>query len=882
MFSKSNKKILKTLVKKKLTSSRNKNIIVVLSVALTCILFTSIFTSLHSVAKAVEDANLKKSGSSAHAVFKDLTNEQLNKLLKDDLISEYGVRRHLALVKGDKFIKNHIELAYSDENAARYNFVLSLVGSLPKENTNEVIIDLEVLELLGLSKDLGQEINLSFEMDGKLLSETFVLSGYFPKDDAIFANNIIISKSMSDKICNERAKLDNEFKENNWDLYVMFDNSYSIKDKLLRILEKNAYQNTNKNLANYIKTGINPSYLVSTFFSETSIGLIVILIVLLFIIILTGYLIIYNVFQIGVISDVKYYALLKSLGVTNKQFKIMLKYEAIILSSLGICVGLILGRLISVNITPYILYILNDVDPNTISASPYIFIISAFFSIFTVLISLRKPNKILRKISVVDGIKFTNLKSTKKMNRKINANISVFTMAKSNLCRNKRKTILTMLSLSFAVLLFTLTIIFVNSFSMDKYLDRYLFNDYIVADANYFRFDMKFMIKNELSVKDIENIEKNDFIKNSGCIYGERQSFKELISKENYQKFMLKNDSKCIDQNLQKAKGGYIDRDTVLYGMDRIFLDKLKVIEGDIGKIFNKNEKNILAVYFADDFGNPYENSNWAKPGDIVKLKFEEYEYYDKNTGAILDDVSAYYGNENICSRVSKSKELAYNVVAKVIIPYSISYRFKMCGTNEFIIRSDEFIRQNNRKNCILFSYDVDKGLSAESEAFIENYTKNINSKLDYESKITYSKSFEEFKNMFFIVGTVLSVIIGIIGILNFINTVITSILERKLELAMLNSIGMTNNQIRKMLIMEGLIYSLISAFIGVFTGILFSMLSSDILSNLIWFYEYKLTLFPLMYIIIIFLTIGILVPLFTYAGISKMSVTERLRDIVR
>ncbi len=851
MFSKSNKEVLRTLVKRKLSSSRNRNIIIVLSVALTCLLFTSVFTTLLSVGKAVEEANFKKSGSSAHATFKGLTKEQLDKLIRDDLIVEYGVRRNLGIVKGDKFIKNHIELAYSDKNNAKYMFNLPVFGDMPKENTNEAILDLEVLNLLGLSKELGQEFSLNFEMDGRRLTETFILSGYFPKDEAVFANNIIVSKSMAEKICDKRAKLDSKFEENNWDLYVMFNNSYSIKDKLLKILEKNGFQNTDETLENYIDIGLNPSYIANSFLSESSIGLVVALIVLLFIIIFTGYLIIYNVFQIGVIGDVKYYALLKSIGVTNKQFKIMLKYEALILSTFGILLGLISGFIISDKLTPYILSTLNGVDKDTISMSPYIFILSAFFSIFTVLISLRKPNKILRKISVVEGIKFTSDKSVKKLNKKNNRNLSVLSMAKSNLGRNKRKTVLTMLSLSFAVLLFTLTMVFVNGFSMDKYLDRYLFNDYVVADAHYFRFDQNFIIKNELSANDIDNIKKNSFIKDSGVIYGERGAVKEVISKTNYEQIMSEYDSKYIDGNLEKIDDGYMDIPTVLYGMDRFFIDKIKVIDGDITQIFDENEKNIVAVYFSDDNGRPYEYSNWAKVGDVVKLKYEEY-------------------------------ELSYNVVARVIIPYSISYRFRMSGVNEFIVSSEEFTKQSSSKNVILYSYDIDKNRSAESERFISDYTRKINPKLDYESKITYAKSFEKFKNMFLIVGIVLSVIIGIIGILNFINTIITGVLERKLELAMLNSIGMTNKQIKNMLIVEGLMYSLISSFIGVFVGILFSIIFANTLEDIIWVYEYKFTIAPLVYTAPVFLIIGVLVPLLTYLSVSRMTVTERLRDIVR
>ena len=45
-----------------------------------------------------------------------------------------------------------------------------------------------------------------------------------------------------------------------------------------------------------------------------------------------------------------------------------------------------------------------------------------------------------------------------------------------------------------------------------------------------------------------------------------------------------------------------------------------------------------------------------------------------------------------------------------------------------------------------------------------------------------------------------LSVIIGLIGIVNFINSVLTSIITRQKEFAMLQSIGMTGKQQKQML----------------------------------------------------------------------------------
>ena len=67
---------------------------------------------------------------------------------------------------------------------------------------------------------------------------------------------------------------------------------------------------------------------------------------------------------------------------------------------------------------------------------------------------------------------------------------------------------------------------------------------------------------------------------------------------------------------------------------------------------------------------------------------------------------------------------------------------------------------------------------------------------------------------MFMMLGSALSFVIGLIGILNFFNAILTGIAVRKREFAMLQSIGMTGKQLKTMLIIEGLLYTLSSVII--------------------------------------------------------------------
>ena len=79
-------------------------------------------------------------------------------------------------------------------------------------------------------------------------------------------------------------------------------------------------------------------------------------------------------------------------------------------------------------------------------------------------------------------------------------------------------------------------------------------------------------------------------------------------------------------------------------------------------------------------------------------------------------------------------------------------------------------------------------------------------------------------------IGLSLSVVIALIGVLNFVNAVFTSIVSRKREFAMLQSIGMTTGQLKRVIICEGISYI---AAAGVLSLIVETILSYAILHSL-------------------------------------------------
>ena len=169
------------------------------------------------------------------------------------------------------------------------------------------------------------------------------------------------------------------------------------------------------------------------------------------------------------------------------------------------------------------------------------------------------------------------------------------------------------------------------------------------------------------------------------------------------------------------------------------------------------------------------------------------------------------------------------------------------------------------------------------AEASAENYLTDLTaddlSGLMYESKATLRAEFEGFQNMFLLLGGLLCAIIGLVGILNFFNAIMTGILSRKREFAVLQAVGMTNQQLKTMLVYEGLFYALSSAVAALVPSLLLNPLIGDLLENMFWFFSGKFTIVPVIIAIPIFALLGWLIPYAMYNQAAKYSIVEQLRN---
>lgn len=879
----SNGSCIRRLSIRALLANRTRNVVAVLAIALTAMLFTSLFTIAMSINEGIQQNNFRQAGGCSHGSFKYLTEEQCEELQGDPLIQAYGIRRFLGMPEEVPFNKSHVEIGYSDANEARWGYCTPIEGRLPQEGTNEAATDTHVLELLGVEPEIGAEFTVTFDVDGHETTQSFTLCGWWEYDEAVVANHILVPESRVDAVLAEVGVTPpgSDGMTGSWNLDVMLKHgARSIASDLEQILANHGYQSEVAG-ENYISIGVNWGYTGAQLSDKLDPTVAAIIAGMLALILLTGYLIIYNVFQISVAGDIRFYGLLKTIGTTPRQLRRIIRTQALLLSLVGIPLGLLLGWLLGGVLTPVITARLDGVT-TVVSVSPLLFAGAAIFALVTVLISCRRPGRLAGKVSPVEAVRYTEGKALKQKEKRNGKGVSLLSMAWANLGRSRGKTFLTVLSLTLAVVLLTFTVTFTGGFDMDKYVSNFTASDFILADAGQFQTGGE-VFNDEMGVPEevIEAVDAQGGITDSGRVYGKTTPAEEFVTEEYYRSMWSRwNTPEQLDSAItfmERTEEGLLADGVQLYGMEPFALDHLTVLEGDLSKLNDPEGNYIAAVYSTDDYDDPMMDSHWARLGDTVTIRYvEEYEYYNPTTGEV------YGARENVpesaayAERAVKYRDVDYTVAALVAVPSALSYRYY--GRDEFVMGAETFIRDTGTDSVMYYAFDTTEETNAAMEAFLRDYTESVNPQFDYESKATYAGEFESIKSMFLLLGGALSFIVGLVGILNFFNAILTGITARRRELAVLQSIGMTTRQLQTMLALEGLLYTLGSALLALALILVTAPVVGPGLNGMFWFFTYHFTIWPIAVVLPLFALLGITIPVATCRATQRYSVVERLR----
>lgn len=424
--------------------------------------------------------------------------------------------------------------------------------------------------------------------------------------------------------------------------------------------------------------------------------------------------------------------------------------EGFILCSIGIPIGLLIGGTVSYFIRPggwsWI---------NTGVAGVCVVIAD----LMTVFISLKKPAKIAASISPVEASKFSGVEVTGGSNQSQTPTsyrkISPLQLAFMSWRRSRKKTVLTMVSLGIGGVLYMMAAVFMYSTSLEEYSRQgeYRAGEFVIS----------------LSYNIAETAE-----------HGQT--------------------SMQVDNPLNQE-----------------FIQRIEAIEG-VEKVLESQGVNVL--WSAKDERQEQESMGPFAREDIEKIETMldagsiNYDEMLKTDSLLVlgnESQEEYYGwKYEVGDQVELSwfdGEMEQTKVFKITgILDTDKYRTEFIKFGQFVFpeeKLNEMMKGMNLNERLVVKVDRSKEDRIEKE--LNKLMKEQSMLSMYTLKDRELEDERSFK-MTFAILLGLSIFIVAFSVLNMLNTLITNILTRKHEFAMLQSVGMTKNQLFYMLQVEGLL----------------------------------------------------------------------------
>ena len=841
-----------TLSKRMFHTSRGRNLVAVLAILLTTMMFTTLFTLSQSMSQNLIEMTFRQTGYNAEASMRGLSEEQADLIANHPDVEELGRSIVLGLAENRELSGRSVEIRWANDPYAQHSYALPTTGHLPQA-ADEIALDTLTLDRLGIPHELGVPVTLewrkdSSDPDAETIRADFTLCGFWEGNQSSYSSMAWVSRVYADKMTGGVLSTDpNQI----FGLYMVQVNLYSdqnIEEAMERVLADTGLSELeySVNLAYSPEMGAVAAQ--ETLPMYLGMGLVFI----------AGYLIIYNIFQISVTADVQFYGKLKTLGTTTRQLKKLIYNQANRLCIVGIPAGLILGWLLGTVLVPVLMGSMEGTA--IVSASPMIFIGSALFAWATVLISCLRPARLAGKISPIEALRMSDADSgSKKKVKRHRGSASLSSMAWDNLWRNKKRTVTVICSLTLGLVLLSGFYAKNAAFDMEKYLADLTIADFTLSDSSSEDYLNGYdphgtTLTGEL----VSAAESQQGLEAVGHQYSAQIDWQmDEATLQNVAAFYT--EERLADWESYDPAGAQALWDALssggasatLYGLDGIPLDTITqqqyLMEGSFDAAAFASGDYILAVGPSVEPGESYPVLPTSPVGSVVELNGRSY------------TVMAIVYPLNPVTQLAPQQGENGKFALSFILPTAV-FREQW---------SDHTLRQ-------LFLNTDDSHIES-MQAFLDEYMASTNPGLPVTSRQTMAEQYQAQTRSSAVMGNAVSVVIALVGVLNFINSMVTAIVSRRREFAVMQSVGMTKKQLCRMLVNEGLYYAgltllfsyLISAFaVGV---VVRAMVEGG-------FTTFRFTLLPLVACTPVLIFFAVLIPYLCFRNLEKHSIVERLR----
>ena len=825
MLANNNRAIITRMAKSSLAGNKRKTFMLMIAILLASFMLFSILTVGGTYFRMQQVQNLRLQGADYDAyIYGGFTNEQQSVCETNTDIEKIGIEAMAGWAEktaADDTL--HTSFFWADDTMwkeMKRPAMDWVKGRYPTKD-DEVMATKEALKDCGM-EDLGIGDSFEITYGDKLGSHTkrFTITGMWGGygDKSIF----YISKSFLQQSGFQLSDYGRGF------LYLKF------KDALVS-------QKTQDQLTASLDLGQKQRLL---FTSETaqSIPLLLGMAGLILITCLSAYLLVYNILYLSVSGNIRYYGLLQTVGMTGRQINRLIKKQMLFTGAVGMAAGFLLGAAASFFLIPTIVRTLGirqtDIE---IAFHPLILLASILLVGATVLIGRRKPARIAAGISPVEALGYRGLDGKVRARRTGKGRI-VWRMAKDQLRKDKKKTFVVVLSLAATLSVFLCLTVLIQSHGPRTIVSNYMNTDLLIQNDTMWKEDpgqwQQIMDDDFLSQLPSAGISQTHPMLNAAVAVPWEPEFSDLWMKKTYDMWM--------EQSYEDVKEDYKEHPETYYsyltGIDRA---EFAYLNGTLDEPVD--EKAFLEGRAAILYRNDLEFDRKELDGKQVScfLLGQEENTYSFDISGMTDDT--YYAMPGLAPTIIVSDAFFKTIVKEPLIS----------------------------KLAVQYQKEYDENTEAQIKRAM---TTSPNRKaFSYDSKLEAMKQVEKAQNNMMGIGVGITVLLALIGIMNYINTVCGNIQNRQVELAVMESVGMTDRQTRKMLVREGLLYAGLSllltgtAGLGITYFIYQSMNYMGI--------PFMIPAVPVLLMVLVVGAICIAVPLTAYRLLAgKRSVVERIR----
>jgi putative ABC transport system permease protein len=835
-----------SLIPRSLIKNKKRTLFISVSIMLSAMLITTMSITISNYKKqTIENAKMQSGGHYYGSCFEAGNFESIKTLKSEPSVDEFGtsIMMGYAEVGSDNY---KIELnGYDNVDTELLDFKLE-EGRYPNKDS-EIALEKYVLDKFNVKPKIGDKIKLSYMFnyinfkDGKESpavkrgDKEFVLVG-------ILHNRMDSMKERKAKGYLTIDSVKNTLSEDayRYNHHFTLKAFYNIKETFNSMCEiQGAFINENYSYINALESAKKMNF---------------IFIFLNIIILIAAVSVIYNIYSISVVERMREFGLLRAIGADAEQIQKILFGEGIILGFIAVPLGILLGVL-SVNEISALFYKSNSLGISSILKDKaeiplWGIVVSLVVCFIAIFISIYFPAKKASKISPMEAISNTSVQGEQLENSKGNKKAKIFgkfttSMAYTNLTRNKKRFMATVISFSISIILFiavTSITVWVDPLKM---VDLYINSDYILTlncHEKNIGYDSK-TIDEILKMKGIESLKKNLYFRGIFELSGDKvtEAYKESVKK------------RALESSREDLliKSDIYEYEIAIYGANDEELKELnKYLEN--GKIDTEDMKKNNKIIFIQNQSN-IKNTNLNVADKItmgIAMHEEDgWKHYNKDVeiGALLN--KAPFPTSD------------YRIDAVAIFPEEVLKEW---------IKEDKYrmLRINTKEDA--------------DEDYIKNKL-NEYSKQQIEGEvISYTEMLDYFKSTQRSISIVLYsfvIVIALIGIVNIINTISMNIILRRQEFGMIRAIGMGNDEIRSMILKEGLLYGVFSTILGSIMGVLLHILLYKVLKcdkAVQWFFPWKsiLEVFLASMVICVLASIG---PL---KRLLSTSIIESIRNV--